>query len=427
MREGKTLKTYSDRYWEMFNEIDGNFDDVAIRTFMVGLPAEHDLRKSLTRKPIRSVCQLMDRIDEYKRVEEDQQQGKGKVKVIPQDRRDFRSDRYNNNQPRRDFARQSGSTATQVVSTVFREPVHQLVKDERLKQFLYQPSGQSSQAGSRSQRDTSSRPPLDTINVTLAAPGRTGSHPSRVMFITRPPAEDSNPDPKRTKMEPYDDALVVTFRIEGYDVKKVSVNQGSGAKIMYPDLYNRLNLKPEDLTVYDSPLLGFNEKVAVPKGQIRLLVQVGLEVVEVDFIVVDAYSPYTAIVARPWLYALGGCFLHLTFESEISVQGPDLGAGWEPSAYKAPRVDSNFIFHHLNVNSAVVPKKQPPWWLSKEHSDAVKDEMIKLKQAGAIKEVFYPEWLANTVVVKKKSGKWRVCVEFTYLNKACPKNHFLMP
>ena len=90
-------------------------------------------------------------------------------------------------------------------------------------------------------------------------------------------------------------------------------------------------------------------------------------------------------------------------------------------------MDSNFIFHHLNVNPAVVPKKQPPWRLSKEYSDAVKDEMTKLKQAGAIKEVFYPEWLANTVVVKKKSGKWRVCVEFTDLNKACPKDHFLMP
>ena len=72
MREGETLKTYSDRYWEMFNEIDGNFDDVAIRTFKVGLPAEHDLRKSLTRKPVGSVRQLMNCIDEYKRVEEDQ-------------------------------------------------------------------------------------------------------------------------------------------------------------------------------------------------------------------------------------------------------------------------------------------------------------------------------------------------------------------
>ena len=56
MREGETLKTYSDRYCKMFNEIDGNFDDMAIRTFKVGLLAEHDLRKSLTRKPVRSVC-----------------------------------------------------------------------------------------------------------------------------------------------------------------------------------------------------------------------------------------------------------------------------------------------------------------------------------------------------------------------------------
>ena len=55
MQEGETLKTYSDRYWKMFNEIDGNFDDVAIRTFKVGLPAEHDLRKSLTKKPVGSV------------------------------------------------------------------------------------------------------------------------------------------------------------------------------------------------------------------------------------------------------------------------------------------------------------------------------------------------------------------------------------
>ena len=63
---------YSDRYWEMFNEIDNDFDDMAVRTFKVGLPAEHGLRKSLTWKPATSVCQLMDWIDKYKLVEEDQ-------------------------------------------------------------------------------------------------------------------------------------------------------------------------------------------------------------------------------------------------------------------------------------------------------------------------------------------------------------------
>ena len=68
---------------------------------------------------------------------------------------------------------------------------------------------------------------------------------------------------------------------------------------MYPDVYKGLNLKPEVLTAYDSPLAGFDGKLVAPKGQIRLPVQAGSEVVEVDFIVVDAYSPYMAIVARP--------------------------------------------------------------------------------------------------------------------------------
>ena len=68
--------------------------------------------------------QLMDRIDEYKRVKKDQQQGKGKAKVISHDRRDFRSERYNSNRHRRDFAGHTGLATIQVVNTVFREPVH---------------------------------------------------------------------------------------------------------------------------------------------------------------------------------------------------------------------------------------------------------------------------------------------------------------
>jgi len=88
-------------------------------------------------------------------------------------------------------------------------------------------------------------------------------------------------------------------------VKRVLVDQDSRVEIMYPDLYKELNLKPEDLRGYDSPLLGFDGKMVIPKGQIRLHVQAGSEVVKVDFIVVDAYSPYAAIVARPWLHALG--------------------------------------------------------------------------------------------------------------------------
>ena len=94
-------------------------------------------------------------------------------------------------------------------------------------------------------------------------------------------------------------------------MNRVLIDQGSGVEIMYPDLYKGLNLKPKDLTAYDSPLVSFDRKVDILRYQIRLPVQAGSEVVDVDFIVVDAYSPYTAIVARPWLYALGAISLTL--------------------------------------------------------------------------------------------------------------------
>ena len=92
---------------------------------------------------------------------------------------------------------------------------------------------------------------------------------------------------------------MVTLRIGGYDVRRVLVDQGSTVKIMYPDLYKGLNLKLEDLTTYESPLVSFEGKTVIPKSQIMLSIQIDSEVVEVDFIVVDSYSPYTVIVARP--------------------------------------------------------------------------------------------------------------------------------
>ena len=142
------------------------------------------------------------------------------------------------------------------------------------------------------------------------------------MSIARLSSGDTNQDPKKAKVElplvmgfldedkigtiqPHDDALVITLRIGGYNVKRVMVDQGSAAEIMYPDLYKGLNLNAEDLTPYSSPLVSFEGKIIIPKGQVRLPLQTSLKVVEVDFIVMDAYSPYIAIIARPWLHTLG--------------------------------------------------------------------------------------------------------------------------
>ena len=76
-------------------------------------------------------------------------------------------------------------------------------------------------------------------------------------------------------VQPHNDALVVTLQIGGYDVRRVLVDQGSGAKIMYLDLYNGLNLMLKDLVSYNSPLVGFDGKTIIPKGLIRLPIQVG--------------------------------------------------------------------------------------------------------------------------------------------------------
>jgi len=90
-------------------------------------------------------------------------------------------------------------------------------------------------------------------------------------------------------------------------------------------------------------------------------------------------------------------------------------------------VDPEFIIHRLNVDLSFPPKKQKPKRSAREHVEAVKLEVKRLKEVGAIKEVFFPEWLANTVVVRKKNGKWRVCVDFMDLNRACLKELFPMP
>ena len=120
----------------------------------------------------------------------------------------------------------------------------------------------------------------------------------RAKVLIQPTLGFLDEDKART-IQPHDDALVVMLRIRGYDVRWVLVDQGSAIEIMYPDLYKELNLKSEDLTAYESSLVSFEGKTVIPKCQIKLPIQTDSEILEVDFIVVDSYSPYTAIVARP--------------------------------------------------------------------------------------------------------------------------------
>jgi hypothetical protein len=92
-----------------------------------------------------------------------------------------------------------------------------------------------------------------------------------------------------------------------------------------------------------------------------------------------------------------------------------------------PGVPRELIEHALNVHPKATPKKQLQRRFAYDKREAIKREIAKLLAAGFIKEVIHPEWVANPVLVKKKNNEWRMCVDYTDLNKHCPKDHFGLP
>ena len=92
-----------------------------------------------------------------------------------------------------------------------------------------------------------------------------------------------------------------------------------------------------------------------------------------------------------------------------------------------PGIDPSIITHRLNVYPSSKPVRQKKRVFAPERDNAIKEEVQKLTTAQFIREVYYPDWLANVVMVKKANDKWRMCVDFTNLNKACPKDSYSLP
>jgi len=92
-----------------------------------------------------------------------------------------------------------------------------------------------------------------------------------------------------------------------------------------------------------------------------------------------------------------------------------------------PGINPKIICHKLSIYADAKPVKQKLRRMSEERSRAINEEVDRLFQAGFIRETFYPDWLSNPVLVKKKNRKWRVCIDFTNLNEACPKDSYPLP
>ena len=186
-------------------------------------------------------------------------------------------------------------------------------------------------------------------------------------------------------IQPHDDALVVTLKIGGYNVKRVMIGQGSVAEIMYPDLYKGLGLKLENLTTYSSPLVSFEGKMVVLMGQIRLPAQVGIDMVEVDFIVMDAFSPYTAIMGKPWLHTLGA--VSSTLHQKVKYLSGDQVLEIVGSQSVARQCLVAAIQHKPEVDTSAIAENdsqqlKTPASLSSEPTDEVKCEDLEKVAIG---------------------------------------------
>ena len=298
--------------------------------------------------------------------------------------------------------------------------------------------------------------------------------------------------------QPHNDPLVIMLNIEGFNTKRILVDNGSLADIIYFPVFQQLKLDEKRLRSFGSPLVSFSGDRVYPKGIITLNVSVGTHprqlTRQLDFLLVDFPSSYNVIIGRPtlnrWKAATSTYCLKVKFPIDSGVgevKGDQVLArecyqavltakenhAWvieekEANEMEAletvtldrdetdktmrigttlslemrasliqflqqnldvfawshedmPGIPTEIIQHKLNMNPASKPVQQRRRVFAPERDQAVRDEVARLLSAGFIREVYYPDWLANVVLMKKANGKWRMCVDFTDLNKGRPE------
>ena len=146
----ETLRKYTIRYWELYNEIGGGNEKIAASIFRLGLPEKSKLRESLTMRPLEDIRQLMRCIEEYKRLEDDRQQNKGKTPITSQYTKDSRQGSFQP-RPRRDLRIQELDFWVGKVNVTFKEPVHKILDQIKNKLYFWWPSKMEGDLSRRNQ------------------------------------------------------------------------------------------------------------------------------------------------------------------------------------------------------------------------------------------------------------------------------------
>ncbi|KAJ9538829.1 hypothetical protein OSB04_031562 [Centaurea solstitialis] len=183
----------------------------------------------------------------------------------------------------------------------------------------------------------------------------------------------------------HHDALVIQLTIGNCLTKRVLVDGGSSANVIFADTLKIMGIDRSNIVRRTTTLVGFNG---------------------------DATN------------TLGEIVLPVFANQQTNKEHSDCFA-W--SHEDMVGIDPNIISHKLNVDPSFKPVKQKRRKFAPERNKVINDEVDNLLKTGKIREVKYPDWLANVVVVQKKNGKWRVCIDFRDLNKACPKDPFPLP
>ncbi|XP_010424499.1 PREDICTED: uncharacterized protein LOC104709616 [Camelina sativa] len=203
---------------------------------------------------------------------------------------------------------------------------------------------------------------------------------------------------------PHDDALVISLDVANHEVCRILIDIGSSVDLIFLETLARMGIGKEHIVGPPSPLVLFTSETSMSLGTITLPVSTQGVVKIVEFTVFDRTAAYNVILGTPWLYQM----------KAVASTYHQRNARYQSRSY-LPRAECRPTFR---------PVKQKRRKLGPERAEIVNKEVERLLKAGQIREVKYPEWLANTVVVKKKNGKSRVCVDFTDLNKACRKDSF---